>query len=194
MAELSPEQKTALRRTLVDLFPTRRGSEVLVSDAGIRSERIEFSQQAENNWFAIIQEAERQEKLPALVSTASAAYPNNSQLKELVAVLERPSAISKPTESPDPASDASDIPSRLQQVKKLILLDDDLSRVLEQMLALTLEVDSLKRMENDVIALTGRWNSLKRQGDQGVLPGHERERQTNVLRQAILGTLERMEE
>jgi hypothetical protein len=56
-----------MRNELVKLYPDKDDSKVVVHDSGIDSRFIAFSDQAENNWFSILQEAENQDKVETLV-------------------------------------------------------------------------------------------------------------------------------
>ncbi|MEM9720441.1 MAG: effector-associated domain EAD1-containing protein [Bacteroidota bacterium] len=198
MAELSLDQEITLRKTLAYLFNSVPRSRLVLTDAGIPQRNISFSDSAADNWFMIIEEVKRQEMMVELVRVALTFYPKNEELQSLQAVLTgtqgnttSPSDPSQPRDTPPPVTE--DISSTITKIQRIITLDEDLSLALEHMLNLTREADALQRMENDVIALLGRWNSLKRQRDQGMLTSDEANRQTNVLRHAVLGTLERME-
>ena len=56
-----------MREVLVVLYPTIDDSRVLLADAGIAMKRIEFDEAAETNWFNILEEAQRQDKIGSLL-------------------------------------------------------------------------------------------------------------------------------
>src|SRR5690242_3810456 len=72
---------TALRDSLVRLFPRRNLAEQVVDEAGMRPERVAFSDRAESTWHEIISEADRSSVLPDLIRAASRQYPDDSGLR-----------------------------------------------------------------------------------------------------------------
>lgn len=71
----------ALRNTLVRLYPTEVDARRIVDDAGVESGNIAFTNQALNNWHAILTEFNRRGQLNALLDIALAEYPENQQLR-----------------------------------------------------------------------------------------------------------------
>ena len=72
---------TALRESLVRLFPRRNLAEQIVDEAGMRPERVAFSERAESTWHEIISEADRSSLLAGLIRAASCHYPDDSGLR-----------------------------------------------------------------------------------------------------------------
>ena len=79
--QLDSSQKRKLRGILVKLVPDESASRMIVSDAEIRPNNIQFSSIASNNWFAIIREADNQGKLGNLIEAALGFNPDNPELK-----------------------------------------------------------------------------------------------------------------
>ncbi len=72
---------TALRESLVRLFPRRNLAQQVVDEAGMRPERVGFSERAESTWREIISEADRSSLLADLIRSAILHYANDSGLR-----------------------------------------------------------------------------------------------------------------
>ena len=68
-----------LRKMLADLYPEVDDSQRVVADAGLDSTYITFKNKAINNWFNILQEAEKHNKVQAIIKVARGNYPEESK-------------------------------------------------------------------------------------------------------------------
>jgi formylglycine-generating enzyme required for sulfatase activity/3',5'-cyclic AMP phosphodiesterase CpdA len=75
-----------IRSELVQLYPDKDDSKVVVNDSGMNSRFIAFSDQAETNWFSILEEADKQDKVEALLT---AVIDSRFLKNELPATKER---------------------------------------------------------------------------------------------------------
>ncbi|MCB0128318.1 MAG: hypothetical protein KDE58_38895, partial [Caldilineaceae bacterium] len=71
---------TQLRSILVYLYPAIGDAWRVADDAGVVHSRSNSDDTAINVWHGLLQEAERQEKLTALLAVAAAEYPRNQEL------------------------------------------------------------------------------------------------------------------
>ncbi|MEZ4732003.1 MAG: effector-associated domain EAD1-containing protein [Caldilineaceae bacterium] len=71
----------ALRSALVTLYNNPTSIRRLVDDAGIVAGIINFQGSAQDIWYSVITEAERQARMPALVNAVDQAYQNNQALQ-----------------------------------------------------------------------------------------------------------------
>ncbi len=162
-----------------------------LSAAGISRHNLDLSGSPANVWFGILEEAQKLGKVANLVKAIHEDYPQGPIFAQSNQLLEAYQKANKPT----PSASSTDTPQESIQAIRLSPMGStgDLDDAAAQMLKLTRELESLKRMENDVIALSGRISSLQRKEIGGGLRSDEVERQTNVLRNALLGTLDRLE-
>jgi V8-like Glu-specific endopeptidase len=88
-----------LREILARLYPTERDSRRVVEDSGLDPAGIAFDSKADNNWFAILDEASKHAgKVDAIVAVARETYPDNDALKRSAAGAPPP-----PVTGPEPA-------------------------------------------------------------------------------------------
>lgn len=74
----------SLRETLAELYPTISDARILVVDAGLRAQAIEFSSKADNNWFNILEYARHGTgRVEAILARALEDSPDNDRLKAL---------------------------------------------------------------------------------------------------------------
>ncbi len=71
---------------LVDLYPTEEGSRRVVAEAGLHHGPIPFQDAAIDNWFAILEEADRHDAVAAVVAVAQEEYPESAE--QLATALE----------------------------------------------------------------------------------------------------------
>ena len=84
---------------LVDLYPTEEGSRRVVAEAGLHHGPIPFQDAAIDNWFAILQEADRRDAVATVVAVAQEEYPGSAE--QLSAALEAyESARDEPVDAP----------------------------------------------------------------------------------------------
>ena len=191
MAELHPRTENLPTRN-VDLPLSKFGRcQSSFGDSEIPLNNIPTAGTPKTIWSAILEEAKKRNRLGSLIQVAYAEYGENEVLKNLMGIVT--DQVPNPGAEEKIGPDKAKAQELIDKIRSIIQLDDDLLLAIDQMLKLTREVDALDRMENDVIALSGRLNSLNRQNGQGVLPASEFIRQTNVLRQSIIGTLDRLE-
>lgn len=66
---------TSLRDVLADLYPTVDDSRRVVDVAGLKPAFITFDNKAINNWYNILSEADKRDRVDDIVAVASAEYP-----------------------------------------------------------------------------------------------------------------------
>ena len=71
---------TNLRDVLAGLYPTVQDARRVVVDARLNPAFIAFAPKAINNWFNILQEAQKRHKVEAIVQVAHDEYPENEWL------------------------------------------------------------------------------------------------------------------
>lgn len=71
---------------LVDLYPTEQGSRRVVAEAGLHHGPIPFQDAAIDNWFAILEEADRRDAVATVVAVAQEEYAESAE--QLAAALE----------------------------------------------------------------------------------------------------------
>jgi hypothetical protein len=76
------EARRALKSVLAGLYPAREDAVRVVTDAGLAPTQIAFSAKAINSWHNILDEAEKQGRVGALVGIALQEYPSRSALRE----------------------------------------------------------------------------------------------------------------
>lgn len=76
------EALRALRTALMALYDNPTSIRRLVDDADIAAGQIDFQGAVQDIWFNVITEAERQEKIPDLVSVVDAPYQKNAALQQ----------------------------------------------------------------------------------------------------------------
>lgn len=86
---------TKLRDLLAELYPTIQLAREVLEQAGLPAGHITFSAAATSNWHAILKEAVRRKRVPALVAVARAEYPErDAELtqaeQESLGIVEQP--------------------------------------------------------------------------------------------------------
>jgi hypothetical protein len=76
------EAMLAIRRELAGLYPAREDAVRVVTDAGLAPTQIAFSAKAINSWHNILDEAEKQGKVGALLGITLQEYPNRPALRQ----------------------------------------------------------------------------------------------------------------
>jgi len=71
---------TNLRDVLAGLYPTVAESRQVVVQAGLKPARIAFDPKAVTNWFNILEETQKHDKVEAIVQVARDEYPENEWL------------------------------------------------------------------------------------------------------------------
>jgi hypothetical protein len=70
-----------LRKVLAGLFPTVQDSRRIVDAAGLPSSHIAFDAAAITNWYHILTEAMKRQKVPAIIDAALEEYPESEELQ-----------------------------------------------------------------------------------------------------------------
>lgn len=78
------EQLTQLNDVLANLLPFREDLLPLLAAAGISPANIRFDTKAINNWHSILDEADKTNRLDALVEELIRRYPNNEHFKAYI--------------------------------------------------------------------------------------------------------------
>ena len=78
---------TELNDLLANLYPDLGSAYRIVDEAGMKRTAVDFDGNAINRWHKIIEEAEKQGRLSALIQQAGTNYPNINRLKELQDML-----------------------------------------------------------------------------------------------------------
>lgn len=73
-----------VRDQLAALYPTQADARRVADDAGLATEQIEFSDKASNNWHNILSEAQRSNRVRALLAVAHDEYPTNAVLQQAI--------------------------------------------------------------------------------------------------------------
>ena len=80
------DQKTQvlrqLRTTLANLYPYEADARRIAQDAGLEITSLRLGDSAINDWHSILSEAEKRDKIQALVESAQEEYPANQSLSE----------------------------------------------------------------------------------------------------------------
>ena len=71
---------TNLRDMLAGLYPTAEESRRVVVEAGLNPAFVSFSSRAITNWFNVLEEANKRDKVRAIVNVAQKDYPENKVL------------------------------------------------------------------------------------------------------------------
>ena len=74
------QQLTNLRDVLADLYYTQELARRVVESAGLRPALINLEGDSLTRWHNILREADRRDKVSALVACAQAEYPENDWL------------------------------------------------------------------------------------------------------------------
>lgn len=74
---MNPKILADLRGVLAMLYPDETSIRRIVTDAGIPSSPIAFSGSAANSWYAVLAEAEKLHKVPALLDAIATEYGGN---------------------------------------------------------------------------------------------------------------------
>jgi V8-like Glu-specific endopeptidase len=77
------QQLTALNKILASLYPQKDQSIRIVDMAALPQGNIAFKDAALDNWYNIIKEANKHNKVNLIVQIASDEYPSNEELKKL---------------------------------------------------------------------------------------------------------------
>lgn len=80
---------TRLYQLLAKLFLEQADADTIVADAGINRSHVKADATALGRWFSIVNEAERDGKVAALLATALSRYPKHEELLALQAELRR---------------------------------------------------------------------------------------------------------
>lgn len=91
------EDLARLRDTLSNLYRGRADAERVVSDAGLDLDRLDLDGGAKNRWHRIVDEADKQKRVGALVSVALNDYPHD---EVLLALAGRPAPAPAPALAP----------------------------------------------------------------------------------------------
>ena len=78
-----------LRNTLAKIYHDPVSVRRIVHDAGLESERIDFNGPSVNNWHNVLLQAQKMDKLDALLSVVSSEYGNNAEIKETISAYRR---------------------------------------------------------------------------------------------------------
>ena len=163
--------------------------------AGISQAQVDLEGKPYDIWFSIVNLAHDNGQILALIEEVQSDYeeasPVFTKFAELKSAYEQ--ANSSAEVDTQPLTQHKGPEANISSIRTYVAETADLYEAVKQMLDLTRNVAALNRIENDIIALSGRINSLEQQNDGGGLPSHEYTRQQNVLRNAVLSTLERME-
>lgn len=147
-----------------------------------------------NVWFEIVNVSHKLGKVEDLLKEIQEDYPQGPVLEQSRELLEAYHQAKGQVSAP--AGDSMELKTPIEQLESIRSspMDsiEDLAIAVEDILSVTREQESLSRMVNDVIALSGRIGSLQRRKDGGGMIDQEVTRQTNVLREALLGTLDRL--
>jgi hypothetical protein len=76
------EMLIALRSALVDLFPETNDVRSVAQDADLNRGRIDFNGRIVNVWRSVLEEAEKSNKLGAVVQAALTEYPAHPVLRQ----------------------------------------------------------------------------------------------------------------
>jgi hypothetical protein len=105
----SLETSTRLREVLICLYPTQQDSRRVVEDAGLDPAHITFSDKAINNWFNILEEAQKRNKVQAIINVACKDYAENAELRHIYELMRN-------GEQPRPDISRDDIPKVTKEV------------------------------------------------------------------------------
>ncbi|MFZ4658126.1 MAG: effector-associated domain EAD1-containing protein [Caldilineaceae bacterium] len=75
---------TALYTVLAELYPTQEDSRRVVESAGLNPVHITFSNKAINNWYNILVEAKKCDRVAALLQFALREYSTNADLIDAI--------------------------------------------------------------------------------------------------------------
>jgi hypothetical protein len=116
---------TQLRDLLAELYPTIQLSREVVEQAGLPTSRIAFDPAAKSNWHNILKEAQRRNKVGAIVAVACQEYPEMREKLTQAEQASRGEALAPVVSSSTPAVSAA-------VVRELLLAaftTDDLRRL-----------------------------------------------------------------
>lgn len=80
---MTPELHRQLRALLAELYPTTTDARRIADDADVTHHRVAFDSNLTNGWHALLDEAEKQNKVTALLHVAAAEYPHHQALTML---------------------------------------------------------------------------------------------------------------
>lgn len=113
---MNPTILTKLRNVLARLFPDETSIRRIVDDAGLERQKIDFGSSAINVWHSVLMEAEKVDRVDALLRVVESEYGNNrefqaacqayrqSQGKQETVNLPSSAPIHQPKTSPNPWS------------------------------------------------------------------------------------------
>lgn len=85
----NPAALVKLRGVLAYLFSDQRSVQRLADDAGLAIQDIDWGGAVIDNWRAVLAEAQKQGLLADLLAQAKATYPNNRELADAIAEVQR---------------------------------------------------------------------------------------------------------
>ncbi len=77
-----------LKKVLAKLYPEVDDAQRVVADAELDATHITFKEKAINNWFNILQEADKHDKVQAIIEIARDEYPENEELRQVTSSIE----------------------------------------------------------------------------------------------------------
>ncbi len=80
----APAALRQLRTVLAQLYPDQSSARRVADDAGLNTLSINWHGSATDFWHALLQAAQNNEQLPALLAIAAEEYPNNSTLATVI--------------------------------------------------------------------------------------------------------------
>ncbi|MCB0110577.1 MAG: hypothetical protein KDE53_31870, partial [Caldilineaceae bacterium] len=84
---LTHETQRHLYTLLAELYPDQASAVRIAQSAGIRIELAPLTNHALNNWHAILQEAEKQDRLAQLIAVVEEEYGENPRWRAIVLQL-----------------------------------------------------------------------------------------------------------
>ncbi len=168
---------TKLNNILAELYPNKDQSEMIVDMAGIPSGNIAFKDAAKSNWYYILKEADRRNKVEDLVQVVQNEYPDNEELMKLYSSKE---SNEKPIEG---ESLNEENEWSIKEIKDF-LKNGKTEKAIKALDNLSDKLDA--DIETEVILLSARYKRLNKERIMGTIDDNHLNIETNKINFAIL--------
>jgi hypothetical protein len=115
------EVMRALRKVLADLYPKQEDAEVVVIDAGLNPSFIPFSTKSINNWYSILQEAEKRNLVGAILQVVNEMYGDSLTFQQVYQAYWEVSGEPVPHPGAGSAAPVAEPAATVRQIKILFL-------------------------------------------------------------------------
>ncbi len=165
------DQLTQLNQILAQLYPNREQSYRIVDMAGIRLGTINFKDVPIDNWYYILKEADKRDKVEELVQVVINEYPNREDLKNLfLRATER-----------NPMQPVEQV---YMSTLKSLLMEGKIDVAINELEKIAKEISS--DLHNNVVHQSGRYRRVVKDRQKGVIGEENYQLAVNKINYALL--------